>query len=102
MTIKRMVPIIVGERIELEETEIVLSRKELHDAYEEQLLIDKIEDVVTELKQMELDSNGEFRADALYEDREAIAKDLIEHMEYEEQGYWDKVHQAIERFMWEV
>ena len=99
MTIKRMVPVIVGNKIKLEEKYIVLSYKELRAAYQEQLLKDKVEDVITELKQMEQDSNGEFQANMLYADSEAIAKDLIEHMEYDEQGYWDKVRQTIERFM---
>ena len=99
MTIKRMLPVIVDHKIKLKEVEIMLSRKELRDAYQEQLLKDKIEDITTELEQMERDSDGEFQAHTLYEDREAIAKDMIEHMEYDEQGYWDKVRQAIERFM---
>ena len=99
MTIKRLIPVIVNEKIEVEETEITLSFEELREAYKEFLLESKIEDIALELKNMEEDSEGQFDASLISDkDRELMARDLIDEIDCDS-NYWDKVRESIERYL---
>lgn len=100
MTIKRMVPLrnIIGDKIDVVENEIALTDKELREAYEEYLLISKIEDVSQVLKEIEEDDEYFNASDIGDKDRELMARDLIEEMDYDN-SYWDKVRSSVEKYL---
>lgn len=99
MTIERNVGLhIIDDKIVPVFEKIKLTDQELHDAYEEYLLISKIEDVSQVLKEIEEEDEYFSASDIGDKDRELMARDLIEEIDTDE-NYWDKVRSSVEKYL---